>query len=122
MDKGVARQVLDRQDNINKAMDFLDERDTYRRLTDDPPKNKIKQINMLRTIKAVEGLWDVTYKRFYPTGTGPSKILLATQDPQKGHPFRSLISSRGTVKYGMAKAGQHHNTTGRMFPTTIRNT
>ena len=37
---------------INKAMDFLTERATYRPLTADPPTKIKKIINMFRTVKA----------------------------------------------------------------------
>ena len=98
------QMVLDNQDCINKAQDLLVQRDTYRTLAADPTnKHKNKLISMVRTVKPEGGQGNITHKGVYPTGTCPSQILWPTQDPQKGHPLRSIVSSRGAVICGMAK-------------------
>ena len=76
MDEGLALIVLDREDYINKAMDLLADRDTYRPLRPDP-RNKLKNklINVLRTIKVERGLGVTTYKDFIQMVQAPKHSL-----------------------------------------------
>ena len=61
--------VLDKQDCINTAQDWLAQMDIYRPLAADPTKkHKNKHINIYKTIKAgrTRGL--------YPIGAGPQNL------------------------------------------------
>ena len=44
-----------------------------------------------------------TYTRMYQTGTKSPKFLWTTKSTQKGHPYRLIVSSRGSDKYRVAK-------------------
>ena len=96
-DKGVALVVLSRQNYINKAIDLLADRDTFRPLTLDPRnQHKNKLINTLRNITVGGGLGVTTYKRLYPIGTGLQNSV-GYPKYTKGHPLRSIVSSRGAT-------------------------
>ena len=75
-EKGVALVMLDKQDYINKAGNFLEQSDTHSILSADPTnKQKNKLINIPQIIKAEGGLGDNTYKRLCSTGAGhPSSM------------------------------------------------
>ena len=70
-----AMVVLDKQDYINKVKELLTKKDIYRPITADPTnQHKNKLTNLCRTINALGGLGDNTYKRFYPTSAGLQKF------------------------------------------------
>ena len=76
VDNGVEMVVMYKQDFMNKAKELLGQGKTYRTLSvDQNTKQKNKLINILKTIKAEEGLGDITYKRPYPTGGEPPSSL-----------------------------------------------
>ena len=68
--------VLGKHEYTNKGTGLTCSREgVYRPITMNPnEKHKNKLINFLRTIKAQGGLGDNTYKRLYPTDTGPPKL------------------------------------------------
>ena len=102
-DKGVALVVIDKDEYIKKAEDLLKEK-TYKKIAEDPTvKQKNKLINILRNIKAEEGLKEEVYRRFYPTGAGSPKFYGLPKIHKFGIPLRPIISSIGTVTYNTAK-------------------
>ena len=83
--------VMDRKDYMDKANNLLVQtayRPIERGLTN---KLKAKLITILRRIKRKSGLEDNIYEFMYP------KIH------KTGTPFRPIVSSRGSVTYGVAK-------------------
>ena len=93
--------VLDEQENINKAQKILTQRDTFIPIMVDPTnKHKNRIINLLRIIKAQDGLEDNTYKRLSNSHRPENFYGL----PKKaGYPLRPVVSGRGMVTYGMVK-------------------
>ena len=102
-DKGVAMVVMDRQDYINKANHLLNQ-NTYKTITKNPTNTiKNKLINMLKTIKTKSGLGTTTYKSMYPTGCVPPKFYGLPKIHKPDTPLRPILSSCGSVTYGVAK-------------------
>ena len=102
-DKGVAMVVMDRQDYINKAKYLLNQ-NTYKTITKDPTNTiKNKPINILKTIKTKSGLGTNIYKSMYPTGCVPPKFYGLPKIHKPDTPLRPIVSSCGSVTYGVAK-------------------
>ena len=102
-DKGVAMVVMDRQDYINKANQLLNQ-NTYKVISKDPTNTiKNKLINILKNIKTKSGLGTNTYKSMYPTGCVPPKFYGLPKIHKPDTPLRPIVSSCGSVTYGVAK-------------------
>ena len=103
VDKGVALVVLDKEDYNNKARDLLNT-PAYKELPRDPT-NRIKAqlITKLRRIKKDRKLDEGTYRTMYPTGCVPPKLYGLPKIHKTGTPLRPIVSSRGSVTYGVAK-------------------
>ena len=102
-DKGVAMVIMDKQGYINKAQTLLQDTNTYKVLPKDPTSHlKNKLITLLKDIKQTKGLSTQKYKQLYPTSAvHPSSM--ASPNPQSRHPLRPIVSSRGSITYGVAK-------------------
>ena len=95
--------IMDRQDYINKANQLLNQ-STYRSITKDPTSSiKNKLINILKRVKNQTGLDSNTYKSMYPTGCVPPKFYGLPKIHKPGTPLRPIVSSCGSVTYGVAK-------------------
>ena len=95
--------IMDRQDYINKANHLLNQ-DTYKVFTKDPNNTiKNKLINILKSIKTKTGLGINTYKSMYPTGCVPPKFYGLPKIHKPDTPLRPIVSSCGSVTYGVAK-------------------
>ena len=102
-DKGVAMVVMDKQDYINKANQLLNQ-NTYKVISKDPTNTiKNKLINILKGIKTKTGLGSNTYKSMYPTGCVPPKFYGLPKIHKPDTPLRPIVSSCGSVTYGVAK-------------------
>ena len=102
-DKGVAMVVMDRQDYINKANQLLNQ-NTYKVISKDPTNTiKNKLINILKNIKIKSGLGTNIYKSMYPTGCVPPKFYGLPKIHKPDTPLRFIVSSCGSVTYGVAK-------------------
>ena len=102
-DKGVAMVVMDKQDYINKANQLLNQ-NTYKVIPKDPTNTiKNKLINILKGIKTKTGLGSNTYKSMYPTGCVPPKSYGLPKIYKTDTPLRPIVSSCGSVTYGVAK-------------------
>ena len=78
-DKGVSIVVLNKEEYIKKADELLSE-SSYKNISTDPTnKYKNKLITLLKKIKTEGGMDDATYRRLYPTGASPTKILWVTK-------------------------------------------
>ena len=103
-DKGVALVVIDKKDYIQKMNQLLEDKNTYRPLKMDPTnKQKNRLINILRRIKSEGRLEEYTYKKMYPTGASSPKLYGLPKIHKKEIPLRPIVSSQGSVSYGVAK-------------------
>ena len=95
--------TIGRQDYINKANSLLNQ-NTYRSIPRDP-NNPIqnKLINILKRNKNQRGLYSNTYKSMYPTGCVPPKFYGLPKIHKLNTPLRPIVSSCGSVTYGVAK-------------------
>ena len=95
--------IMDKQDYINKANQLLNQ-STYRSIAKDPTSSiKNKLINILKRVKNQTGLASNTYKSMYPTGCVPPKFYGLPKIHKPGTPLRPIVSSCGSVTYGVAK-------------------
>ena len=102
-DKGVAMIIMDRQEYINKPNQLLNQ-NTYRSIVKDPTsliKNKL--INILKRVRNQTELDSNTYKSMYPTGCVPPKFYGLPKIHKPDTPLRPIVSSCGSVTYGVAK-------------------
>ena len=103
-DKGVTMVVIDKEDYIHKAKELLGQ-PAYRKLDRDLSNRiKAKLITNLRTIKKETRLDEGMYKIMYPTSCVPPKFygLPKVNKTGTGTPLRPIVSSRGSVTYGVA--------------------
>ena len=102
-DKGVAMVGIDRKDYIEKVTKLLSQ-PAYRTIDRDPTnKLKIKLITLLGKIKRETRLEDHIYKYMYPTGCISPKFYRLPKICKANTPLRSLVSSRGSITYGVDK-------------------
>ena len=95
--------VMDKQDYINKANQLLNQ-NTYKVIPKDPTTTiKNKLINILKVIKTKTGLGSYSYKAMYPTGCVPPKFYGLPKIHKPDTPLRPIVSSCGSVTYGVAK-------------------
>ena len=95
--------IMDRQDYINKANSLLNQ-NTYRSIPRDPTNTiKNKLIGILKRVKNQTGLDSNTYKSMYPTGCVPPKSYGLPKIHKPDTPLRPIVSSCGSVTYGVAK-------------------
>ena len=100
-------QPMDQQDYNNKAQ-ALQDTNTYRVLNKDPtPQLKNKLITLLKNIKQSGGLSTQKYKQLYPTSAVPPKFYGLHKIHKTGTPLRPIVSSRGSITYGVAKELSH---------------
>ena len=94
---------MDRQDYANKANSLLNQ-NTYRSIPRDPTNSiKNKLISILKRVKNQTGLDSNTYKSMYPTGCVPPKLYGLPKIHKPDTPLRPIVSSCGSVTYGVAK-------------------
>ena len=103
-DKGIALVILEKKDYIEKAKQLLQDTNTCRTIQADPStKLKNRLITKLKKIKLDTGLDDTTYKRMYPTGAVIPKFYGLPKVHKENTPLRPIVSSIGSVSYGVAK-------------------
>ena len=94
---------MDKEDYNNKAQELLAQ-PSYRSIPRDPTKKiKAQLITKLRKIKKETNLDEGTHKAMYPTGCVLPKFYGLPKIHKTGNPLRPIISSRGSVTYGVAK-------------------
>ena len=99
---------MDQQDYISKAQDLLQDTNTYKVLPKDPTSLlKKKLITLLKDIKQTGGLSTQKYKQLYPTSAVPPKFYGLPKIHKTGTPLRPIVSSRGSITYGVAKELSH---------------
>ena len=96
--------ILEKKDYIEKAKQLLEDTNTYITIQADPTtKLKNKLITKLKKIKLDTGLDDITYRRMYPTGAVIPKFYGLPKVHKENTPLRPIVSSIGSVSYGVAK-------------------
>ena len=94
---------MDKEEYIKKAEELLNQ-EGYKIIPADPTnRQKNKLIQILKNIKAEDGMNEDTYKKMYPIGTGISKFYGLPKIYKAGVPLRAIVSSRGSIAYGTAK-------------------
>ena len=95
--------IMDREEynsNVEELLNSL----AYRSLPRDPTnKIKVQLITKLRKIKKDRNLDESMYRAMYPTGCVPPKFYGLPKIHKTGNPLRPMVSSRGSVTYGVAK-------------------
>ena len=116
--------VIMDKDYTNKAQALLQDTNTYKVLKKDPTSHlKNKLITLLKDIKQTGGLSTNKYKQLYPTSAVPPKFYGLPKIHNVGTPLRPIVSSRGSITYGVAKElVSHHQTTSRSIPHHLKNT
>ena len=103
-DKGVALVIMERKDYIEKAQQLLQDPNTYQTIPTDPTtKLKSRLITKLKKIKLDTRMDDTTYRRMYPTGAVIPKFYGLPKVHKENTPLRPIVSSIGSVSYGVAK-------------------
>ena len=95
--------VLDREHYNNKARDLLNTPACKEIPKDHTNRIKTQLINKLRQIKKGRKLDEGMYKTMYPTGCVLPKFYGLPKIHKMGTPLRPIVSSRGSVTYGVAK-------------------
>ena len=103
-DKGIALVIIEKKDYIKKAKQLLQDTNTYKTIQADPT-SKLKNglITKLKKIKLDTRLDDTTYRRMYPTGAVIPKFYGLPKVHKENIPLRPIVSSIGSVSYGVAK-------------------
>ena len=103
-DKGLAMVTMDQEDYTNKALALLQDTNTYKVLPKDPTSQlKNKLISLLKDIKHTGGFSTNKYKQSYLTSAVPPKFYGLPKIHKTGTPLRPIVSSRGSITYGVAK-------------------
>ena len=103
-DKGVALVIMERKDYIEKAQQLLQDPNTYQTIPTDPTtKLKSRLISKLKKIKLDTRMEDTTYRRMYPTGAVIPNFYGLPKVHKENTPLRPIVSSIGSVSYGVAK-------------------
>ena len=130
-DKGVAMVVLDKKEYLEKAEALLAQ-PTYRTIDKDPTnKLKARLIQTLRRIKRDTNMGEGMYRTMYPTSCTSPKFYGLPKIHKSGTPIRPIVSSRGSVTYGVAKVltkvlkplvgkSPHHIQSTRDFVSRVR--
>ena len=107
-DKGVAMVIMDQQDYNSKAQALLQDTNTYKVLSKDPtPQLKNKLITLLKNIKQSGGLSTQKIQTTIPHKCSPTQIYGLPKIHKTGTPLRPIVSSRGSITYGVAKELSH---------------
>ena len=94
---------MDRQDYINKANSLLNQ-NTYGTIPQDPTNTiKNKLISIFKRVKNQTGLDSSTYNSMQPTGCVPPRFYGLPKIHKLDTPLRPIVSSCGSVTYGVAK-------------------
>ena len=96
--------IMDQEECTNKALTLLQDTNTYKVLKKDPTSQlKNKLITILKDIKHTGDLSTNKYMQVYPTSAVPPKFYGLPKIHKVGTPLRSIVSSRGSITYGVAK-------------------
>ena len=97
--------VMHREDYIDKAKSLIADITTYKTITKDPTnklKNKLTQT--LRDIKNQGRLSDYNYRKVYTTSAVAPKLYGLPKIHKVVTSLRPIVSSRGSMKYGLPRS------------------
>ena len=116
--------IMDQEDYTNKANTLLKDTNKYKFLKKDPTNSlKNKLITILKDIKQTGALSTTKYKQLYPTSAVPPKFYGLPKIHKVGTPLRPMVSSRGSITYGVGKELAHIiNPIIGQSPHTFKNT
>ena len=84
-DKGVAMVIMDKEDDINKSNNLLNQ-PTYREMPQDPTNTiKNKLFSIVKRVKYQTGLDNNTYKAMYPTGCVSPNFMGSPKSTNQTH-------------------------------------
>ena len=96
--------VMDQQDYNNKAQALLQDTNTYQVLPKDPtPQLKNKLISLSKHPPNRGTQHPKIQTKVYPTSAVPPKFYGLPKIHKTGTPLRPIVSSRGSITYGIAK-------------------
>ena len=103
-DKGVAMVIMDKKEYMDKAIGLLSDTNTYMIISRDPTnEHKNNLIGILKDIKANRWTQGLNLFQNVPYQCSAPTVLWSPQNPQSWHPLRPIVSSRGSITYGVAK-------------------
>ena len=103
-DKGVAMVVMDRKEYQDKV-EGLFTTSAYRTISTDPTnKLKAQLIQKLRRIKRETNMDEGMYRTMYPTSCTAPKFYGLPKIHKTGTLLRPIISSKGSVTYGVERS------------------
>ena len=95
--------IMDQEDYTNKALTLLKDTNTYKVLKKDPTSQlKNKLISILKDIKHTGDLSTTNTSNYIPPVQSP-KFYGLPKIHKVGTPLRPIVSSRGSINYGVAK-------------------
>jgi hypothetical protein len=101
-DKGCATVILDKSEYVAKMDALVKDEKTYTQLSKDPTqKYRNKLIKELRSLK--KDVPEYLYWQMYPSGVIPPRIYGLPKIHKPSVPLRPIVSSIGTVSYGVAR-------------------
>ena len=102
-DKGVAMVVMNRKEYRDEVEGLLAQ-PAYKTINSDPTnKLKAKLIQKLKRIKRETNMKEGMHRTMYPTCCTAPKFYGSPKIHKTGPPLRPIVSSRGSVTYGVAK-------------------
>ena len=100
--------IMDQQDYTNKAQALLQDTNTYKVLPKDPtPNSKTNSFPFSRTLNKQEASPPKNINNFTPPVQSPPKFYGLPKIHKTGTPLRPIVSSRGSITYGVAKELSH---------------
>ena len=107
VDKGVAMVIMDQEDYTNKAQALLQDTNTYKVLTKDPT-------SQLKNTHLPSQRHQTNRRPYHPQiqtaishKCSPPKFYGLPKIHKTGTPLRPIVSSRGSITYGIAKELSH---------------
>ena len=107
-DKGVAMVIMDQQDYNTKAQALLQDTNSYKVLPKDPPlHSKTSSSIFSRTSSSQEASAPKSTNNFTPPVQFPPNFMAFPKYTKQVPPLRPIVSSRGSITYGVAKELSH---------------
>ena len=94
--------IMDQEDYTNKAQTLLQDTNTYKVLKKDPTSQLKNKLISLRTSNKQEASAPMSTNNYIPP-MQPPKFYGLPQMHKLGTPLRPIVSSRGSITYGVAK-------------------
>ena len=107
-DKEVAMVIMDQEDYTNKALGLLQDTNTYKVLPKNPTSQLInKLISLFKGYQTHRRPQHQQIQTTIPHQWSPPKFYGLPQIHKTGTPLRPIVSSRGSITYGIVKELAH---------------